>query len=361
MYPPEPSDHQRFARPTIMPQMACAAATGIAADRAALRQAGRLCLMPRQGGDCRFGVVLRFVSDDPELIRAAALAWLDRVTLGGELDVTREQLANDFLVAGTRFPLIDRGRGIRKPRGWPAALSIATAVPASGRPRPYDDVEGADGLHRYKLRRDEGGRAENDGLRAAMHGKLPLIWFYGVAPRRFRAIFPVYLLAEEADLDQFVLALTPDQARITPGSLVEDTLRRYLVAQTRRRLHQPVFASQVMLAYETRCAVCALGHRELLDAAHIIADADRDGEPVLPNGLALCKIHHAAYDRNILGIRPDYTVEIHGRLLSEVDGPMLQHGLQDHHGQPLMKVPSRVADRPDPLRLVERFKQFQAA
>src|SRR3712207_7569771 len=42
---------------------------------------------------------------------------------------------------------------------------------------------------------------------------------------------------------------------------------------TRRRLHQPVFASQVMVAYETRCAVCSLNHRELLDAAHIIPDS----------------------------------------------------------------------------------------
>ncbi|MGI8867651.1 MAG: HNH endonuclease [Mycobacteriales bacterium] len=54
-----------------------------------------------------------------------------------------------------------------------------------------------------------------------------------------------------------------------------------------------------MVAYETRCAVCRIGHRELLDAAHILPDTHPRGEPVVPNGLALCKIHHAAYDRNI--------------------------------------------------------------
>ena len=69
--------------------------------------------------------------------------------------------------------------------------------------------------------------------------------------------------------------------------------------------------------------MCALGHRELLDAAHIIPDTDPRGLPVIQNGIALCKIHHAAYDRNILGIRPDYVVEIHQRLLDEIDGPML--------------------------------------
>lgn len=39
------------------------------------------------------------------------------------------------------------------------------------------------------------------------------------------------------------------------ASPVESVLRAYLLAETKRRLHQPVFASQVMRAYETRCAV----------------------------------------------------------------------------------------------------------
>jgi hypothetical protein len=34
------------------------------------------------------------------------------------------------------------------------------------------------------------------------------------------------------------------------------------------------------------------------------------------------------------------TPEIHGRLLDEIDGPMLQYGLQGHHGRELMVVPA---------------------
>jgi putative restriction endonuclease len=294
-------------------------------------------------------------------IRAAALAWLHDVTLGGTVPVSREQLANDFQVGGARFPLVDRGRGIRKPAGWRAALSITTSAPRAGRSRPYDDEEGRDGLHRYKLRRDQGGAAENEALRAAIRDQLPLAWFYGVQPGIFQAIYPVYVIGEEPALEQFVLALTDDQRTVRPGSPVEAAFRRYLITETRRRLHQPVFASQVMLAYDTHCAVCALGHRELLDAAHIIPDTDARGLPVVPNGLALCKIHHAAYDQNILGIRPDYIVEIHHRLLEELNGPMLRHGLQEHHGKPLMQVPRHHGDRPDPERLMERYGQFRVA
>ncbi|SDP06399.1 putative restriction endonuclease [Nakamurella panacisegetis] len=294
-------------------------------------------------------------------IRHAALRWLLDTSLDGTIPLTRDQLANDFLVQGERFPLIDRGRGIRKPARWQAALSITTAVPKSGGLRPYEDVEGVDGLHRYKLRRDERGSADNAGLRAALFLEAPIAWFYGIAPSLFQVIAPVYLRSEEPDLDQFALALTESQRMASPGSIVEERLRQYLISETKRRLHQPVFASQVMLAYADRCAVCALNHRELLDAAHIVPDSKPHGLPIVTNGLALCKIHHAAYDSNILGIRPDYVVQIHDRLLYEIDGPMLQHGLQSRHGQRLMSLPIRTRDLPDLDRLAERFDEFKAS
>jgi putative restriction endonuclease len=296
-----------------------------------------------------------------ERIRSAAFEWLSTITLDGTIPVSREQLRDDFYVDGSRFPLVDAGRGIRRPRGWSAALSMLTAAPKEARWRPYDDSEGPDGLHRYKLRRDDRGAAENDGLRVALRQQIPLIWLYGIKPGLYQALFPVYLIAEESEHSQFVMALTEEQRQVQVDSPIEEALRRYLLATTRRRLHQPVFASQVMVAYETRCAVCALNHRELLDAAHIIPDSQPEGDAVVTNGLALCKLHHAAYDRNILGIRPDFTVEIHQRLLAEVDGPMLRHGLQEHHGRPLMKLPVAKADRPDTDRLTERYELFRAA
>ena len=47
-----------------------------------------------------------------------------------------------------------------------------------------------------------------------------------------------------------------------------------------------------------------------VEAAHILPDTHPRGEAVVPSGLALCKLHHAAFDANILGIRPDYTVDL---------------------------------------------------
>ena len=80
----------------------------------------------------------------------------------------------------------------------------------------------------------------------------------------------------------------------------------------------------------------------------------------MPNGLSLCKIHHAAYDHNILGVRPDLTIEIQPKVLAEVDGPKLRHGLQDMAGAKLL-VPRERSSQPDKDRLTERYEEFRRA
>jgi putative restriction endonuclease len=97
----------------------------------------------------------------------------------------------------------------------------------------------------------------------------------------------------------------------------------------------------------------------LLDAAHILPDA-RGGAPVVTNGISLCKLHHAAFDQNILGIRPDLMIEINRRVLDEIDGPMLLHGLQGFHRSPLT-VPRPRQLRPDAVLLEQRYEVFRAS
>jgi putative restriction endonuclease len=139
-----------------------------------------------------------------------------------------------------------------------------------------------------------------------------------------------------------------------------ESTRRYVERMTKARLHQRVFREQVLLAYTDSCTICRLRHPELLDAAHIIGDAEDDGDPVVPNGLAMCKIHHAAFDRHLLGVSPDHKVSINRGLLEEIDGPMLKHGLQEMHGVTI-HLPTKRTERPDRERLSRRFERFQAS
>jgi putative restriction endonuclease len=97
-----------------------------------------------------------------------------------------------------------------------------------------------------------------------------------------------------------------------------------------------------------------------LDAAHIVEDKDeRFGQPVVPNGIPLSKIHHAAFDKHLIGIDPDYQLHISGRLLELHDGPMLE-ALKGLDGQKI-HLPRRVKDQPDRDRLAFRFELFKTA
>lgn len=292
-------------------------------------------------------------------IRLAAQSWLDAERAHGIEYWTQRTLEN-FRFAGEQLPLMDRQRGIRKPAGMAAALSIRTVYRRKGEERPYEDGIGVDGLLRYKWRGEDSEHAENRALRSAMLLRLPLIWFYGFAEGLYAANYPVYLLAEEPEQHQFVVALGEDQRMVDVGQEADPIIRAYVERTTRQRLHQPAFRASVLRAYTTRCAVCSFHHANLLDAAHITADAHAEGDPVTPNGLALCKIHHGAYDANILGIRPDLTVHVRQDILEEIDGPMLRHGIQDHHNRALMVVPTSKGDRPDAARLERRYEQFLA-
>jgi putative restriction endonuclease len=115
----------------------------------------------------------------------------------------------------------------------------------------------------------------------------------------------------------------------------------------------------VLVAYRQQCALCRLRHPRLLDAAHIRTDA-QGGEPVVTNGLAMCAIHHRAFDADVLTVRPDYRIEISPKILAEHDGPTLQYALQELHEQPI-SLPRHRAEHPDRDLLEERLERFRAA
>lgn len=127
----------------------------------------------------------------------------------------------------------------------------------------------------------------------------------------------------------------------------------------KQRLHQVSFREAVITAYRGRCALSGLREHRLLDAAHIVSDKDELlGQPVVPNGLPLSKIHHAAFDADLIGIDPDYRVHVSERILTQHDGPMLE-ALKQLQGSAL-HLPNRVGDRPDRDRLAVRFERFKA-
>ncbi len=296
--------------------------------------------------------------DTDQQVRLAAFAWLaTQRDLYGDV-LHRQLLADGFEFHGERVPLLGP-QGIFKPRLCQLPLSITTAPNG-----PYDDRFSPDGLLAYRYRGANAEHRDNVGLRAAMARKIPLMYFNGLVPGRYLATWPVFIVGDRPEAFTFTVAVD-DEGRAfdsTQASTGEgpDARRAYITYTARRRLHQRTFRERVLKAYQEQCALCRLRHYPLLDAAHIVPDAHPDGEPTVQNGVALCKLHHAAFDAMMVGIRPDYVVELRRDLLEEIDGPMLQHGLKEMHGQRLV-LPHNRASWPDKSALEQRFAQFRNA
>jgi DNA-binding transcriptional LysR family regulator len=72
----------------------------------------------------------------------------------------------------------------------------------------------------------------------------------------------------------------------------------------------------VLAAYGGRCAISHIPEPRLLDAAHIVMDADEElGQPIVSNDLPLTKLHHAAVDAHLIRIDPDFRIHVSDRLL----------------------------------------------
>ncbi|MDS2171163.1 MULTISPECIES: HNH endonuclease [unclassified Nesterenkonia] len=307
-------------------------------------------------------------SEDLELdaaIRDYAFSWLDRKTRGGHEALTWQ----DILAFSQENPygvaLALRPQGIFKPRVMSAALSIKTKPEEARTDRKfvYDDGTPIDGIARYKEQATN--QTHNGWLHKAHELRMPLVYFRGITQGQYRAIYPTYVVGYDAAQGDFLLDVSQTW---TPGSPVDigfapnavEIATRHTKRMIMSRDHQEDFRAIVLAAYGTRCAVCELRHGSLLDAAHVIPDSD-GGRAAVNNGLAMCKIHHAAYDANIMGISPDYRIHIRRDILEEVDGPMLRHGLQGHEGQSLRVLPTPRKWQPRRDYVEARFDTFKDA
>ena len=291
-------------------------------------------------------------------VRRATFEWLDQqAALYGDV-LPRDVLKEGFEYEGHRIRMLGP-QGIFKPAVLDIPISITT-IPDG----PYDDGYLSDDLMQYRYRGTNPQHLDNRGLREAMRRRIPLVYFYRVVPGKYLAIWPVFIVGDEPSRLTFTVQVD-DSRSILPESELRDPIadtattarRAYITTTVRQRLHQRSFRERVLRAYREQCSMCQLRHAELLDAAHIIPDGEPDGEPVVPNGLALCKLHHAAFDGNLLGIRPDFSIEVRRDILEENDGPMLLHGLKEMHDRRLI-LPRSAGQRPNPEFVERRYTRF---
>jgi putative restriction endonuclease len=156
---------------------------------------------------------------------------------------------------------------------------------------------------------------------------------------------------EDADCVRDLLDATPDQERsLIDGSASEpQAARRYEIVETVRAYRDARFRAAVLRAYTYRCAVCDVALK-LVDAAHIIPVAHPRSTDEVTNGIALCRLHHGAYDNSLLGVQSTYRVVINGEALSRLQDAGLGNGFEDFRSRlpEKIRLPGSPEVRPEP-------------
>ena len=125
--------------------------------------------------------------------------------------------------------------------------------------------------------------------------------------------------------------------------------RRYAVLSARRSLREISFRRRVLTAYGQRCAMCGIQLR-LLDGAHILPAAHPDSTDETCNGIALCALHHRAYDRAFVAFDPEFKVHVNEVMAAELEETDQAGGLANFRNAllPVLGLPPDSRDRPGP-------------
>lgn len=123
--------------------------------------------------------------------------------------------------------------------------------------------------------------------------------------------------------------------------------RRYAVVAARRALREISFRSRVLGAYGHSCAMCGV-QLGLLDAAHILPAAHPDSTDGTNNGVALCALHHRAFDGTLVTFDAAFRTHANDDTIARLVAENRDGGLTAfrHALRPILALPPDRRDRP---------------
>lgn len=136
--------------------------------------------------------------------------------------------------------------------------------------------------------------------------------------------------------------------------------RREVIASFKRKYREHDFRSRVLAAYASTCAFCGV-QLKLVEAAHIIPVAADSSTDETINGIALCSLHHKAYDLNLLSFDESYRIEISSAAIAELHRLNLIGGLASFQTgiKSAIRLPADKRDYPNPLYISESRRVCQ--
>ena len=135
--------------------------------------------------------------------------------------------------------------------------------------------------------------------------------------------------------------------------------RRYAVLSTKRALRETGFRKRVLTAYGQSCAMCGIQLR-LLDGAHILPAAHPDSTNGTDNGVALCALHHRAFDRALVTFDFEFRIHVNKNMARELRATEHAGGLEAFKDalRPVLTLPPDRRDRPA-RRFVEKANELR--
>ena len=123
--------------------------------------------------------------------------------------------------------------------------------------------------------------------------------------------------------------------------------RQFATISTKKALRSNDFRERVLTAYSHRCAMCGVQLR-LLDSAHILPVAHPDSTDGTNNGVALCALHHRAFDKALITFAPDFRIFVNKRMIEELRTADRAGGLNRFEDglRPILALPPYKRDRP---------------
>jgi hypothetical protein len=259
------------------------------------------------------------------------LAWFERHT--GKV-LTWEQLQQ---APGT---VTISAKGIYKPKTLIYALSIRHTLNS-----PYSDQEPVfqeDGswCYQYAQEEDKSGDSAalftNLGLERCKDDGVPVAVLKQLSKKPEKTRYRVLGLAKVVSWENGVFTLqstTLSDLTIKPGLAVEEPMSSYTpngVEDNRRRTlleitmrqGQPAFRSGLLTAYEGQCALTGCAVVEVLEAAHITPYLGPETNHI-SNGLLLRSDLHTLWDRGLIYLNDDFTLQLSPRLAASEYVPLV--------------------------------------
>ncbi len=152
----------------------------------------------------------------------------------------------------------------------------------------------------------------------------------------------------ESDADLEILEeVTDNPDEVNDTEIATVTVERQnAVISVKKKIRDNSFKSRILTSYSNKCAFCGV-QLKLIDAAHIVP-VQHDGTDETPNGIALCALHHRAFDRNLVTFNGDYQIIYNQNQFDKLREIGLDGGADKFVNdlRAVIHLPPTVSDRP---------------